>query len=164
MKLTHTAPPISQLFIQFFAWSYRSHIWKGYGSRLFVYTVGILIAFSACRPTLPPLSGILPIQVPSIIIAGSPLKITIGPVDANDGTGVGLVLMGSHGPHVYHTTFQRGLAEFWIPGEHTRHPGYMAFVAAADDARGEAGLRLEPDPNRKVRLSIDWTFIAARIY
>lgn len=125
---------------------------------------GILIAVSACRPILPPLSGILPIQAPPIIVAGSPLKITIGPVAANDGTGVGLVLMGSRGPHVYHTTFQRGLAEFLIPGEHTRHPGYMAFIAAADDARGEASLLLEPDPNRKVRFGLDWTFATPRIY
>lgn len=126
--------------------------------------LGILIAAAACRPILPPLTGILPIQAPQRIVAGSPIKVIIGPVVVVDGTSVGLVFIGSHGPYIYHTTFQHGLAEFWIPGEHTRQPGVMAFVAAADDARGEAGLLLQPDPNRKVRASLDWTFTTTRLY
>lgn len=164
MKSTNFVASIPQPLTYAVVWRSTVHFWKRLGARLLLYVAGIVIVFSACRPALPPLSGILPIHAPQIIIAGSPLKITIGPVAATDGTGVGLVLMGSRGPHVYHTTFQHGLAEFWIPGEHTRYSGYMAFVAAADDARGEASLLLEPDPNRKVLFGVDWTFLATRIY
>jgi hypothetical protein len=113
--------------------------------------MAVLLLIAACRPAFEPLRGLLPIHAPQVIIAGSPLRVRVGPVTVSDGTGVGLVLMGKHGPYIYHATFQEGVAEFYIPAEHTRQPGTMAFIAAAEEARGEASLLLRPDPQRKTR-------------
>lgn len=86
------------------------------------------------------LSGALPIEAPLIANAGEQIEITIGPVPATNGTRVGLVMTGTHGPRIYNTQFESGMAHFVIPADDTRQPGYLALVAAADDARGEHGI------------------------
>ncbi len=83
-------------------------------------------------------------HAPQTITVGTAFTVTVGPVTVSDGTQVGLVMMGKHGPRVYHSSFTHGVAQFTIPGEHTRQPGFFAFVAAAQNARGETGMRLEP--------------------
>lgn len=99
----------------------------------------VALALSACRTALTPAPHKLPIMVPQQLIAGQSITVTVGPIDAADGTDVGLVMVGSLGPRVYQSTFQHGVAIFVIPAEHTLQTGTLAFVAAADRARGEAG-------------------------
>lgn len=99
----------------------------------------LALVLSACRAALTPAPLKLPVMVPQQLIAGQSITVTVGPTDAADGTGVGLVMVGSLGPRVYQSTFQRGVAIFIIPAEHTLQTGTLAFVAAADRARGEAG-------------------------
>lgn len=72
------------------------------------------------------------------------MNVTIGPVEVNDGTLVGLVMVGKHGPRVYRGMFEQGIAFFTIPGEHTRQPGQIAFIAASESARGEFSMVLHP--------------------
>jgi hypothetical protein len=99
-------------------------------------------------PGLPEeLRGTLPIVAPQAINAGETVNVTVGPVTVNDGTLVGLVMVGSHGPRVYRSTFEEGFASFVIPGEHTLQPGYLALIAASESARGETGVVLRPNPN-----------------
>ncbi len=100
------------------------------------------VLLTTCAPA--PLSGILPVNAPQSIIAGDAVRVTVGPVRVSDGTNVGLVMISKHGPRVYQSAFEAGVAEFTIPGEHTRQVGYLTFIAAAQDARGETGLRLQP--------------------
>ncbi|MCU0463094.1 MAG: hypothetical protein MUF38_00830 [Anaerolineae bacterium] len=104
----------------------------------------LVLAFilSACRAALTPPAAKLPMTVPYQLIAGQSVTVQVGPTDAADGTDVGLVMVGSLGPRVYQSTFIRGIATFVIPGEHTLQTGTLAFVAAAEAARGEAGLIL----------------------
>ncbi|MCU0495801.1 MAG: hypothetical protein MUF87_00455 [Anaerolineae bacterium] len=90
------------------------------------------------------LIGDLPIIAPETITAGQSVIVRVGPVEAADGVMVGLVLIGKHGPHVYRAAFMNGMAEFTIPGEHTRHPGSLALIAASGEARGEASVLLRP--------------------
>ncbi|GAB4516223.1 MAG: hypothetical protein OHK0046_21180 [Anaerolineae bacterium] len=66
----------------------------------------------------------------------------IGPVSASNGTPVGLIMLGTYGPKVYNTVFDAGVAHFVIPSKDTRQPGYLALIAAAEDARGEASIIL----------------------
>lgn len=114
----------------------------------------LLLLITACQPGIIPLRGSLPIHVPAVLTTGMPITVRVGPVEVIDGTGIGLVMMGKYGPYTYHSTFQSGMAEFFIPGEHTRQAGYLAFVAAAEEARGEASLLLQPHVNRHTRTSI----------
>jgi hypothetical protein len=88
------------------------------------------------------LTGDLPIAAPSSAFAGEAIFVTVGPVAASNGTPIGLVMIGAYGPRVYNTVFESGIASFIIPAEDTRQPGYLALIVAADDARGEASIRL----------------------
>jgi hypothetical protein len=90
------------------------------------------------------LTGKLPINAPSTITVGDSVDVTVGPVSVTDGTRVGLVMVGKHGPRIYRGEFEQGIAHFIIPGEHTLQPGYLAIIAAADSARGEVGVLLRP--------------------
>lgn len=105
--------------------------------------LALLVAIYACQTAIP-LSGDLPVHAPQTITVGTAFTVTVGPVTVSDGTQVGLVMMGKHGPRVYHSSFTHGVAQFIIPGEHTLQPGFFAFVAASQNARGETGMRLEP--------------------
>lgn len=102
-----------------------------------------IVLLAACR-SAPPLTGDLPIRVPHIATMGQSLTVTVGPVNAVDGTVIGLVMVGSLGPRLYRATFNAGTAQFTIPGEHTTQTGYLTFVAASDQARGEGGVMLMP--------------------
>jgi hypothetical protein len=88
------------------------------------------------------LTGDLPIAAPASAFAGEAIVVTVGPVAASNGTPIGLVMVGAYGPRVYNTVFESGIASFIIPAEDTRQPGYLALIAAADDARGEVSIRL----------------------
>jgi len=105
--------------------------------------LALLVAIYACQTAIP-LSGDLPVHAPQTLTVGTAFTVTVGPVTVSDGTQVGLVMMGKHGPRVYHSSFSHGVAQFTIPGEHTLQPGFFAFVAASQNARGETGMRLEP--------------------
>lgn len=111
---------------------------------------GLLLAFIvACSPTASQvLTGNLPMQAPDMIVAGQAVTVTIGPVSVVDGTRVGLMMVGQHGPRVYNGTFEQGVAQFDIPGEHTFPAGQLAFIAAAEDARGHAGVLVRPRTNQ----------------
>lgn len=98
----------------------------------------------------------LPIIAPHTIIAGQSVIVRVGPVDAADGVIVGLVMIGKHGPHVYRAAFLNGMAEFTIPGEHTRQPGSLALIAASGSARGEASVLLRPiNESQRTNLIVD---------
>lgn len=124
--------------------------------RRFVWRVAVtaLIVLAACQTALP-LSGNLPIQLPSFITAGQALTVTVGPVNVVDGTAIGLVMVGNLGPRLYRATFMSGTAKFDIPGEHTVQSGYLAFVAASDQARGEGGVVLTSGNRTRVHRSAD---------
>lgn len=92
------------------------------------------------QSTIINLSGDLPVHAPGRLNTGSAFTVTVGPVTALDGTNVGLVMIGTHGPRLYTSTFQHGVARFSIPAEHTRLAGTFALIAAAQNARGEAAL------------------------
>jgi hypothetical protein len=105
----------------------------------------LVLAVSDDLPASAPLlSGSLPIDAPKLARTGEQLEITIGPVAAANGTPAGLVMVGLHGARIYNTTISSGLARFVIPAQDTLQPGYLAFVAAIDEARGEAGIVLFP--------------------
>jgi hypothetical protein len=116
----------------------------------------VIVAFvlSACRAATTPTPIKLPISLPEQLIAGQSVTVRVGPTDAADGTDVGLVMVGSLGPRVYQSTFFKGIAVFVIPGEHTLQTGTLAFVAAAERARGEAGLILRS--GGKFQLPGEW--------
>lgn len=98
------------------------------------------------------LSGSLPLHAPSAIVAGDTITVTVGPVTVEDGIHVGLVMVGRHGPRLYQSRFEQGIARFDIPGEHTLEPGFFAFIAASQDARGEIGMIFYPNPQRRAML------------
>lgn len=91
------------------------------------------------------LTGDLPINAPKIANAGDEIAVTVGPVSVNNNTPIGLVVVGTHGPRVYNTVFESGLAHFIIPPKDTRQPGYLALIAASEDARGETSIILNQD-------------------
>jgi hypothetical protein len=120
----------------------------------------LMAVLGGCGPDASPpesLSGNLPIEAPSSAVVGQAIDVVIGPIAVRDGTPVGLVTVGSHGPHVYRTVFDAtGRAYFTLPSDDTRQPGYMALIAAADNARGESSIVLfstneatafQPTPN-----------------
>jgi len=119
--------------------------------RLFVFFMLFVLLLAAGRGMAPyaaRLSGDLPIGAPLIASTGDEISVEIGPVNAGDGTPVGLVMVGTHGPRVYNTTFEAGMAQFVIPPADTLQPGYLALIVAADDARGEASILLYARNNR----------------
>ena len=108
---------------------------------LLIMTLSLLITCqNSPQPAGIGLTGDLPVHAPGRLNTGSAFTVTVGPVIARDGTNVGLVMMGSHGPRLYTSTFQHGVAQFSIPAEHTRLAGTFALIAAAQNARGETAL------------------------
>ncbi|NJL57813.1 hypothetical protein HC928_23790 [bacterium] len=108
-----------------------------------VFLAALLLIFILSQCTSDSrLTGYLPIEAPMVANAGDQIAITIGPVVVDNGTPVGLVMLGTYGPRVYRTEFQSGLAYFTIPAEHTLQPGYLALIVAAEEARGEASIIL----------------------
>lgn len=109
--------------------------------------VALLLFSAACTPPHAGLTGTLPIIAPALANAGEQINVTVGPVqNARNGTFVGLVMLGTYGPRVYQAEFVSGLAHFIIPPEHTLQPGYLALIAAVDEARGEASIILFVQP------------------
>ncbi|MDX2075057.1 MAG: hypothetical protein SFZ02_01390 [bacterium] len=103
----------------------------------------LLIFITACSAPetfIPKLTGTIPIHAPDVASAGSPIEISIGPVNVANGTPIGLVMVGVHGPKVYNTVFTDGQAYFKIPSSDTYQPGYVALIVASEDARGEASI------------------------
>ena len=112
---------------------------------LIVVAVLALLLISAgagMSPQVTRLSGDLPIGAPRVASTGDQINVQIGPVSVSNGTPVGLVMVGAHGPRVYNATFEAGMAHFVIPSGDTSQPGYLALIVAADDARGEASILL----------------------
>lgn len=89
-----------------------------------------------------PLTGVLPVAAPNAAHAGQSIQVTVGPVEVDNGTPIGMVLVGTFGPRVYNSVFEAGMAQFIIPPEHTLQPGYVALIFAAQEARGEASIVL----------------------
>jgi hypothetical protein len=107
----------------------------------------LLILITACstpETIIPKLTGTIPIHAPNIASAGSPIEILIGPINVANGTPIGLVMVGVHGPKVYNTIFTDGQAYFKIPSTDTYQPGYVALIVASEDARGEASIIVFP--------------------
>ncbi|MFW5691729.1 MAG: hypothetical protein ACOCX3_00090 [Chloroflexota bacterium] len=104
----------------------------------------VLVSGACSTDRQPPnLTGRLQINAPHSANAGEVIEVSVGPVVASHGLPVGLVAVGTKGPQVYTTAFDSaGMAYFTIPSDDTRQPGYLALIAAADDARGEASILL----------------------
>jgi len=102
----------------------------------------------------PQLTGDLPIDVPTVAYVGDHIAVKIGPVSTRNGTPIGLIMVGAHGPKVYHTVFESGVAHFNIPAGDTQQPGYLAFIAASHTARGEASTVLFSNPNTPIHFRI----------
>ncbi len=107
----------------------------------------IITACTTAPSHLPKLTGDIPIHVPTTATAGSAIEISVGPLNVANGTPIGLVMVGVHGPKVYNTVFTDGKAFFQIPSTDTYQPGYMALIVASENARGEASILLSI-PNR----------------
>jgi hypothetical protein len=106
-------------------------------------TLALILASACAGGTLQqPLSGILPIAAPNAVRAGSQIEVIVGPVEVDNGTPIGMVMVGAYGPRAYNAVFQAGLAHFIIPSEHTLQPGYLALIFAAEEARGETSIVL----------------------
>lgn len=107
----------------------------------------VLVVLAACGESAPSsqqLQGSLPIEAPQSAQAGDEIDVAIGPVSVSNGTPIGLVTVGSHGPRVYNASFNAsGMAYFTIPSDHTRQSGYLALIAVAQQARGETNVILE---------------------
>lgn len=120
---------------------------------LVVLSLVMLLVFAACRgidPHTSKLTGVLPIGAPAVASTGQQIDVEIGPVVTSNGTPVGLIMVGAHGPRVYNTTFEAGMAHFVIPSKDTLQPGYLALIVAAEDARGEASILLHAGGQRAV--------------
>lgn len=125
---------------------------------LLIIAVSLLLTCEyPTQPTGLGLTGDLPVHAPGRLHTGSAFTVTVGPVTALDGTNVGLVMIGSHGPRLYTSTFQHGVARFSIPAEHTRLAGTFALIAAAQNARGETALVFQ-DQTAFQRVSRPGTF------
>ena len=106
-----------------------------------ILLVGLFVtACTQADKIIPTLTGNIPIHAPSTASAGSSIDVTIGPVNVANGTPIGLVMVGIHGPKVYNTVFQNGEAHFKIPSSDTYQPGYVALIVASQEARGEASI------------------------
>lgn len=124
---------------------------------LLIMAVSLLITCQYPPSTFISLTGDLPVHAPGRLNTGSAFTVTVGPVTALDGTNVGLVMIGSHGPRLYTSTFQHGVAQFSIPAEHTRLAGTFALIAAAQNARGETALVFQ-DQTTYQRVSLPGVF------
>lgn len=111
---------------------------------LYTFMFAILVAASFMRhdDAAPTLTGNLPIRAPRAAAAGDTIQVIVGPVQASNGTPIGLVSVGLYGPMLYNSVFESGIAEFIIPSGDTEQPGYLALIAAADNARGQASILL----------------------
>lgn len=111
---------------------------------LYTFMFAILVAASFMRhdDAAPTLTGNLPIRAPRAAAAGDTIQVIVGPVQASNGTPIGLVSVGLYGPMLYNSVFESGIANFTIPADHTDQPGYLALIAAADHARGQTSIRL----------------------
>lgn len=103
----------------------------------------LLFILAACQSQ--GVHGELPIHAPAAILAGESIDVLIGPVAVQNGTPVSLVMVGLHGPYVYRTQFEDGLARITIPAKVTFQPGYFMLIAASGSARGTAAVRLLVD-------------------
>lgn len=102
-----------------------------------------MIVITACTRAdkiVPTLTGNIPIHAPTTARIGSAIEVIVGPVDVANGTPIGLVMVGVHGPKVYNTVFQNGEAHFKIPPSDMYQPGYVALIVASQEARGEASI------------------------
>lgn len=108
---------------------------------MLLVSLGWLVLLTQCTSGAA-LTGNLPIEAPDVANAGDQIAVTIGPVSADNGTPVGLVMLGTYGSRVYRAEFHAGMAHFTIPAEHTLQPGYLALIVAAEEARGEASIIL----------------------
>ncbi|MDX1991438.1 MAG: hypothetical protein SF029_03570 [bacterium] len=110
---------------------------------MLVLSLALVLASACAGGTLrQPLSGVLPVAAPNAVRAGSQIEVIVGPVDVDNGTPIGMVMVGAYGPRAYSAVFQAGLAHFIIPSEHTLQPGYLALIFAAEEARGETSIVL----------------------
>lgn len=115
-------------------------------TRVVSNTLVLLLVLVACvSEARQPLTGTLPVMAPLTALAGQEIQVVVGPVDVDNGTPIGMVLVGTYGPRVYNTVFASGVAAFTIPSEHTLQPGYLALIVAVDKARGEASIVLIPN-------------------
>ncbi len=108
--------------------------------RMILLVALFITACTQADKIIPRLTGDIPIRAPSTASAGSAIDVTIGPVNVANGTPIGLVMVGIHGPKVYNTVFQNGEAHFRIPPSDTYQTGYVALIVASQDARGEASI------------------------
>lgn len=110
-------------------------------------TTLIITACTSVPVTIPKLTGNIPIHAPATASAGSAIEVSVGPLNVANGTPIGLVMVGVHGPKVYNTVFTNGEAFFKIPSTDTFQPGYVALIVASENARGEASI-IVFTPNR----------------
>jgi hypothetical protein len=107
---------------------------------------GLLLSLMACgsekaAPVM--LTGNLSLKAPETIKAGEAATITVGPVDAPDGTPITLVLQGSYGPRLYKATFVNKQARFDLPAQDTRQAGTVNVLARAGNATGAASFTIQ---------------------
>jgi hypothetical protein len=111
-----------------------------------LYSALLTLLIVACQVGMPMQSRVstLTVEAPSQVRVGQPIQVTVGPVNSENGTYVGLMLVGSHGPFVDRTAIEAGMAYFTIPAGVTRQPGHLVLIAVMGDARGEADIDLLP--------------------
>lgn len=116
-------------------------------TRCFIFLGMLALLALACRKQETPpapflLDGELPINVAAEAPVGEPLPVTIGPVNAPDGTPILLTATGTFGTWAFRGLLQGGYLTITLPPEFTRHSGLVSLVATSGHAVGEAETRL----------------------
>ncbi len=87
----------------------------------------------------------IPVQLGTDILAGSPLTVSLGPVDLPDGTVVNVILNHSYGVNTYKATLLNGSAILVIPSADTTRSGFTTVTAISDVHRGSASVNILAD-------------------
>ncbi len=123
-----------------------SHLW---------YSVVLAVVLSACSVirsdetptahvnTVAPLE--IPIQTAPEILAGSPLTVTLGPVDLSEGTPVTVIFNHSYGVRTYTAALVNGSANLVIPANDTIRSGFTTITAVSGVHRGSTNLNITAD-------------------
>ena len=112
-----------------------------------IFLLALMLVACTARPQMPIQRGVqLPMMVPSNVIVGQSIPVTIGPSAEPDGTMVMLIALDSFGPRTYSATLSGGSVRFIIPGEDTQRAGIVLLMARTPNGYGTASIVLQAGP------------------
>ena len=115
---------------------------------LFALLVCAVLFLSACKrsaPPPPPLTGEIPVSVVPSARVGDSVSVTLGPMDAVNGTPVLLTVLTTYGPRVLTAAFANQYARILLDETYTKNSGQLSLLAQSGDARGQAQVQLVAD-------------------